>query len=97
MPSDTVATNAPTSTAAVDLRAASATQARCRFCGTQLQHTVANLGMSPMANAIRKPEELNRMEPFFPLHAYVCGNCFLVQLEEFQSGEAIFSDHSGVQ
>ena len=94
MPSDTVATNAPTSTAAVDLRAASATQARCRFCGTQLQHTVANLGMSPMANAIRKPEELNRMEPFFPLHAYVCGNCFLVQLEEFQSGEAIFSDYS---
>jgi 2-polyprenyl-3-methyl-5-hydroxy-6-metoxy-1,4-benzoquinol methylase len=77
-----------------DLRTAAATHARCRFCDTQLKHTVANLGMSPMANAIRKPEELNRMEPFFPLHAYVCGNCFLVQLEEFQSGEAIFTEYS---
>ncbi len=94
MSSDTAVINAPTSTAAADLRAAAATHARCRFCGTQLQHTVANLGMSPMANAIRKPEDLNRMEPFFPLHAYVCGNCFLVQLEEFQSGEAIFSEYS---
>ena len=80
--------------AAPDLSAVAATQAKCRFCGTQLKHTVANLGMSPMANAIRKPEELNRMEPFFPLHAYVCGNCFLVQLEEFQSGEAIFTEYS---
>ncbi len=80
--------------AAVDLAAAAATHAKCRFCGTQLKHTVANLGMSPMANAIRKPEELNRMEPFFPLHAYVCGHCFLVQLEEFQSGEAIFTEYS---
>ena len=77
-----------------DLAALAATHAKCRFCGTQLRHTVANLGMSPMANAIRKPEDLNKMEPFFPLHAYVCGNCYLVQLEEFQSGEAIFSDYA---
>ena len=77
-----------------DLAALAATHAKCRFCGTQLRHTVANLGMSPMANAIRKPEDLNKMEPFFPLHAYVCSNCFLVQLEEFQSGEAIFSDYA---
>ena len=93
MPSDTAVSNA-TPPAAGDLGAAAATHARCRFCGTQLKHTVANLGMSPMANAIRKPEELNCMEPFFPLHAYVCGNCFLVQLEEFQSGEAIFTEYS---
>ena len=77
-----------------DLAALAATHAKCRFCGTQLRHTVANLGMSPMANAIRTPDDLNKMEPFFPLHAYVCGNCYLVQLEEFQSGEAIFSDYA---
>ena len=33
------------------------------------------------------------MEPHYPLHAYVCENCLLVQLEEFASAEAIFSDY----
>lgn len=87
-------THTSTVAASRDLVAQAATHAKCRFCGTQLRHTVANLGMSPMANAIRKPEDLNKMEPFFPLHAYVCSDCFLVQLEEFQSGEAIFSDYA---
>jgi SAM-dependent methyltransferase len=30
---------------------------------------------------------------FYPLHAYVCSNCHLVQLEEFESRENIFSDY----
>jgi SAM-dependent methyltransferase len=34
------------------------------------------------------------MEPFFPLHAYVCGNCFLVQLEEFVPPEEIFTEYA---
>jgi 2-polyprenyl-3-methyl-5-hydroxy-6-metoxy-1,4-benzoquinol methylase len=34
------------------------------------------------------------MEPFFPLHAYVCENCFLVQLGEFQSPASIFTDYA---
>jgi SAM-dependent methyltransferase len=33
-------------------------------------------------------------EMFFPLHAFVCGKCFLVQLEEFESPEHIFSDYA---
>jgi SAM-dependent methyltransferase len=33
------------------------------------------------------------MEPFYPLHALVCENCFLVQLEQFESPQAIFSDY----
>jgi SAM-dependent methyltransferase len=33
------------------------------------------------------------MEPFYPLHARVCSECFLVQLEEFASPESIFSDY----
>jgi len=68
--------------------------ANCRFCGTPLRRTVADLGMTPMANAYRKPEELNRMEPFYPLHAYVCEECLLVQLEEFESPEQIFSEYA---
>ncbi len=33
-------------------------------------------------------------EPFHPLHAYVCESCLLVQLEEFESPQAIFSDYA---
>ena len=67
---------------------------RCRFCGSILRHTFADLGMSPLANAYLKPSQLNRMEPFYPLHAYVCEKCLLVQLEAFESPEHIFGDYA---
>src|SRR3972149_1944595 len=67
---------------------------RCRFCGTVLRHIFADLGMSPLANAYLRPSQLNQMEPFYPLRAYVCENCFLVQLEAFESPEHIFSDYA---
>jgi SAM-dependent methyltransferase len=50
--------------------------------------------MSPLANSYLEPEQLGQMEPFFPLHALVCEQCFLVQLEEFETPEAIFSDYA---
>ena len=66
----------------------------CRFCGTQLKHTFVDLGMSPLAESWLKPSQLNRMEPFYPLHVYVCERCFLVQLEEYESPDHIFSDYA---
>lgn len=66
----------------------------CRFCETPLRHTFADLGMSPLANSYLKPEDLQQMEPFYPLHVYVCENCYLVQLLEFQSPEKIFRDYA---
>lgn len=68
--------------------------ARCRFCSTPLKHTFADLGMSPISNAYISAEHLNRMEPYYPLHAYVCEQCWLVQLEQFESPENIFSDYA---
>lgn len=50
--------------------------------------------MSPPSNAYVRPENANRMELFYPLHAYVCSECFLVQLEQFQSPDEIFSDYA---
>jgi len=50
--------------------------------------------MSPLANSYIPPERVNSMEPFYPLRALVCGNCFLVQLEEFETPEQIFSDYA---
>jgi len=50
--------------------------------------------MSPLANSYIKAEQLNRMEPFYPLRVYVCAQCLLVQLEEFSSPDDIFSDYA---
>jgi hypothetical protein len=66
----------------------------CRFCGAGLEHTFVDLGMSPLCESILCAEQLNQMEPFYPLHVYVCGQCFLVQLQEYVSPEAIFSDYA---
>jgi SAM-dependent methyltransferase len=66
----------------------------CRTCGTTLHHTFVDLGMSPLSNAILGPEQLNSMEPFYPLHARVCERCFLVQLEQYERPEKIFGDYS---
>jgi len=66
----------------------------CRSCGAMLEHTFVDLGMSPLANSYLKPEQLNRMEPFYPLHVYVCAKCWLVQLEQFSTPHEIFSDYA---
>ena len=67
---------------------------RCRFCGAELVVTFADLGTSPISNAYLRPEDLSAGETFYPLHARVCGECKLVQLEEFESPEALFSDYA---
>ena len=69
-------------------------QSQCRSCETRLEHTFVDLGMSPLANSYIKPEQLNCMEPFYPLHVYVCAKCLLVQLEQFSTPHDIFSDYA---
>jgi len=66
----------------------------CRLCGAGLQHTFCDLGMSPLANAYLDATQLNGREPFYPLHAWVCDQCLLVQLEEFAAPEIIFTDYA---
>ena len=66
----------------------------CRFCSSPLSTSFADLGMSPLANSFLSPEEANGMEPFYPLRALVCGECFLVQLEEFETPQHIFGDYA---
>lgn len=69
-------------------------QYTCRFCNNVLNHTFVDLGMSPFANSYVKNEDLQRMEPFYPLCAYVCESCFLVQLPVFENPEDIFNDYA---
>jgi SAM-dependent methyltransferase len=68
--------------------------AGCRFCGAALRHTFVDLGMSPLCESFLTREQLNHMEPFYPLHAYVCEACFLVQVEEYVGPDRIFDDYA---
>lgn len=67
---------------------------RCRFCGAGLQHTFVDLGMSPLCQTHIAPQHLNCMEPFFPLHVFVCEQCFLVQLPEHVAPKDIFEEYA---
>lgn len=69
-----------------------ASGSKCRFCSNELKYSVVNLGMSPLCQKHVKPENANDMEKFYPLHAYVCDQCWLMQLEEFATPDEIFAD-----
>lgn len=68
--------------------------ASCRFCQTTLTHVFCDLGTFPLSNAFRTEDELTSPEAFYPLCAYVCSECFLVQLQQFEAPESIFSDYA---
>lgn len=70
------------------------TSYHCRFCGTELRHTFVDLGLTPLANSFLTKEDLTHKEPVYPLHVRVCHQCFLAQLEEFESPKHIFSDYA---
>jgi SAM-dependent methyltransferase len=66
----------------------------CRLCGTPLKHTAVDLGLSPLCQNIVDREGLNRGEMFYPLRAFVCDNCWLIQVHELVSGEDIYSHYA---
>jgi len=66
----------------------------CRFCGTGLRHTFVDLGMAPPCETILERAQLNQMEAFYPLHVFVCDQCFLVQLQEYVAPEDIFTEYA---
>ncbi|MBV9340379.1 MAG: methyltransferase domain-containing protein [Acidobacteria bacterium] len=65
----------------------------CRFCGADLRKTFVDLGMSPLCETYPSAAELERGEVYYPLHVYVCEQCFLVQLQQFEPPEKIFSEY----
>lgn len=67
---------------------------KCRFCATALAHTFVDLGSTPLANAYVTPEDVRAgRDRAFPLHARVCENCLLVQVDDSVPPDAIFSDY----
>lgn len=65
----------------------------CRFCGGSLAEFV-DLGMSPLCESYLTRNQLNTMEPFYPLAAYVCRDCLLVQLQDYVAPKEIFSEYA---
>jgi SAM-dependent methyltransferase len=53
-----------------------------------------DLGTSPLCESYVPLERASRPEPFYPLHARVCGACFLVQVEELVSPAEIFTEYA---
>ena len=65
----------------------------CRFCGSSLRRTFVDLGMSPLCETYPTAADFRSGEVYYPLRVYTCEECFLVQLEEYQKAETIFSDY----
>ena len=68
--------------------------AGCLFCSEPLRQTFVDLGMSPLCESFLTAEQVNQMEPFYPLHVWICERCFLVQVEEYVRPEGIFTEYA---
>lgn len=66
----------------------------CRFCGAPLTTTMVDLGMHPLCESFLREDQLNDMEPHYPLHVRVCGECFLAQIGEYVEPAQIFGDYA---
>ena len=55
---------------------------------------MCDLGMSPLSNSYVPFAKVDSAEKFYPLKVWVCDQCLLAQLEEFESPDAIFSDYA---
>ena len=67
---------------------------RCRLCGVQLARTLIDLGSMPLANALLGAEQVDLAEPRHPLHARVCDDCVLVQVEDAVPPQQIFGTYT---
>ena len=65
----------------------------CQACANKLTHTLVDLGMSPLCETYIAPDKLDREEVFYPLHIYVCDQCFLVQIREYVAPSDIYEQY----
>lgn len=66
----------------------------CRFCGAHAEQSFVDLGSTPLANAYLTKAQLAAPEPSYPLRAFVCPQCWLVQADSFVPPEDIFSHYA---
>lgn len=69
------------------------TAGRCRACQRGALRHVLSLGSTPLANALRSPEQLHTPEARFPLEVGFCSECSLVQILQIVPPDAMFRDY----
>jgi SAM-dependent methyltransferase len=57
-----------------------------------LKTVFADLGATPVSNDYLSAELRDGAEPYYPLRAYVCDSCRLVQLEDFRRADELFRE-----
>ena len=68
---------------------------KCRHCSEPLDDTrdvFVDLGTAPPSNAYLREADLAQAETYFPLKVMTCPECRLVQVDEVQRHDAMFSD-----
>jgi len=64
---------------------------RCRFCDSQVDLVMADLGFAPPSNAFLSKADLVRPEIYYPLRVRVCASCWLVQTEDYTKENELFN------
>lgn len=59
-----------------------------------MEHTFVDLGMSPLCESFLARDQIDGMEPFFPLKVLLCAKCFLVQLPQYVDPKYIFEEYA---
>ena len=62
----------------------------CRSCQAELTLTFLDLGMSPIANDLVLPKDVDEPDLYYPLHVKTCTECALVQIPEVNKREELF-------
>jgi SAM-dependent methyltransferase len=65
---------------------------KCRHCGAALRTMFADLGATPVSNDYLSETSRYGPEPYYPLRVFVCGSCWLVQLEDFRRAADLFRE-----
>ncbi|MCX7068107.1 MAG: class I SAM-dependent methyltransferase [Methylococcales bacterium] len=64
---------------------------KCRHCHTELSLSFIDLGAAPPSNAYLTLSSLSTSEKHYPLRVLVCGECWLVQTEDYANVDELFS------
>src|SRR5262245_37865414 len=64
---------------------------KCRHCKHSLENVFLDLGVAPPSNAYLDKKDLGKAEAVFPLKLYVCEKCWLVQTQDFNRADELFS------
>ncbi|MCP4435794.1 MAG: class I SAM-dependent methyltransferase [Actinomycetia bacterium] len=65
----------------------------CRSCGANDLELFLSLGDTPLADALVKPEDVDRPEGQYPLEVAFCPACSLVQITEEVPADVLFVDN----